>query len=287
DTAMYVAKRRGRSRYEVFEPAMRDEALERENLHEDLEKAVGRDELEVHYQPVIDIPTGRLRGFEALVRWHNSTRGLLAPSQFIDLAEQTGLIVPIGAWVLHEACTQAVTWGEVAGDLTMAINVSARQLQDPGLVPTIAGALRISGLEPASLVVEITESAAVEVAEGAIERLHQLKALGVTLAIDDFGTGYSSLTYLRRFPVDQLKIDRSFVAEVATSSEDRAIIASVIDLAHALGMSVVAEGVETEAQFCALEAMGCDLAQGFRWRGPERAVGVDALVREERARALA
>jgi diguanylate cyclase (GGDEF)-like protein/PAS domain S-box-containing protein len=287
DTAMYVAKGRGKSRCELFEPAMRDLALERSSLRSDLEWAVQRDELEIHYQPVIEIGSGYVCGFEALVRWRNPARGLLAPSEFIELAEETGLIVSIGTWVLEQACQQAQAWRSERGPLTMAVNVSARQLQDPGLVGSIASALAVSGLDPGALVLEITESATVADAAGVIARLRELKALGVGLAIDDFGTGYSSLTYLRQFPVDQLKIDQSFVAEVASSSEDRAIVASVIGLAHALGVTVVAEGVETEMQLVALTAMGCDLAQGFRWRRPESALGADRWLSHEQVRAIA
>jgi EAL domain-containing protein (putative c-di-GMP-specific phosphodiesterase class I) len=273
---MYVAKNRGKARYELFESKMRDVAVERSGLRSDLEWALQRDELFVHYQPVIDLPAGTVRGFEALVRWRHPRRGLLGPGEFIDLAEQSGLIVPIGAWVLRHACQQAEVWRRTLGrDLTMAVNVSARQLSDPGLVNEIATALRQSGLDPGALVLEITESATVEDTEGIITRLEELKGLGVGLAIDDFGTGYSSLSYLRRFPVDQLKVDRSFVAGVATSSEDRAIVASVIDLAHALEISVVAEGVETVDQLGQLCEMECDLAQGFHWPLPADAHAVD------------
>jgi EAL domain-containing protein (putative c-di-GMP-specific phosphodiesterase class I) len=266
---------------------MRDLAVKRSSLSGDLEWALQRDELEIHYQPVIEVGSGHVCGFEALVRWRNPARGLLAPSEFIDLAEETGLIVTIGGWVLEQACRQAQAWRLDRGALTMAVNVSARQLQDPGLVASIANALATSGLEAGALVLEITESATVADAEGVIARLHELKALGVGLAIDDFGTGYSSLTYLRRFPVDQLKIDQSFVAEVATSTEDRAIVASVIDLAHALGVNVVAEGVETDVQLFALTAMGCDLAQGFRWRRPEAATGADSWLSHQKVHAIA
>jgi diguanylate cyclase (GGDEF)-like protein/PAS domain S-box-containing protein len=236
DTAMYVAKSRGKSRYELFESRMRDVAVERSGLRNDLEWALQREELAVHYQPLVDVPTGVVRGFEALLRW---------------------------------ACEQAAAWQRALGrSLTMAVNVSARQLQDPGLVGEIATALQESGLDPGALVLEITESATVEDTEGVITRLGELKALGVGLAIDDFGTGYSSLSYLRRFPVDQLKIDRSFVAGVATNAEDRAITASVINLGHALGIQVVAEGVETMDQLENLAAMDCDLAQGYNWLRP-------------------
>jgi diguanylate cyclase (GGDEF)-like protein/PAS domain S-box-containing protein len=276
DTAMYVAKTRGKARYELFESKMRDVAVERSGLRSDLEWAVQRGELFIHYQPVMDLPAGTVRGFEALLRWNHPRRGLLNPGEFIDLAEQSGLIVPIGGWVLRHACRQTEIWRQAQGrDLTIAVNVSARQLQDPGLVDEIATALRDSGLDPGALVLEITESATVEDTEGVITRLEELKGLGVDLAIDDFGTGYSSLSYLRRFPVDQLKVDRSFVAGVATSSEDRAIVASVIDLAHALEISVVAEGVETVDQLGQLCEMHCDLAQGFHWPLPAEARAVD------------
>jgi diguanylate cyclase (GGDEF)-like protein/PAS domain S-box-containing protein len=269
DTAMYVAKARGKSRFEFFEPRMRAVAVERSGLRTDLEWALSRDELVIHYQPVVDIPTGVVRGFEALVRWNHPRRGLLAPGEFIELAEESGLIVSIGGWVLRRACEQIVGWRYRTGrDLTMAVNVSARQLQDPGLVGEIGSALHDAGLDPAALVLEITESATVDDTEGVIARLEELKALGVGLAIDDFGTGYSSLSYLRRFPVDQLKIDRSFVAGVVTNGEDRAIVASVVGLAHALGANVVAEGVENIDQLEWLSELHCDLAQGFNWLAP-------------------
>jgi diguanylate cyclase (GGDEF)-like protein/PAS domain S-box-containing protein len=276
DTAMYVAKARGKSRFEFFEPTMRAVAVERSGLRTDLEWALPRDELVIHYQPVVDVPTGVVQGFEALLRWQHPKRGLLSPGEFIDLAEETGLIVSIGSWVLRRACEQAVRWRRRTGrDLTMAVNVSARQLQDPGLVGEIGAALAAAGLEPAALVLEITESATVSDTEGVIARLEELKALGVGLAIDDFGTGYSSLSYLRRFPVDQLKIDRSFVAGVATNGEDRAIAGSVIGLAHALGIHVVAEGVQTVEQLEWLSELRCDLAQGFNWLRPAPAPEID------------
>ena len=269
DTAMYVAKARGKSRFEVFRTRMRDDALERSGLRTDLEWALPHDELSLHYQPVMDVPSGTVRGFEALVRWNHPLRGELQPGEFIDLAEESGLILSIGAWVLRQACLQAQAWRRTYdGRLAMAVNVSARQLQDPHLVNAVDSALRASGLDPSGLVLEITESATVSDTEAAIARLEELKALGVGLAIDDFGTGYSSLSYLRRFPVDQLKVDRSFVAGLTTSSQDRAIVASVISLGHALGIQVVAEGVETTDQLAALGELGCDLAQGYNWDQP-------------------
>ncbi|MEO5678452.1 MAG: EAL domain-containing protein, partial [Acidimicrobiales bacterium] len=269
DTAMYVAKARGKSRFEVFEASMREVALERSGRRTDLEWALPRGELAVHYQPVMDVPTGIVRGFEALVRWNHPRRGLLMPGDFIDLAEESGLILAIGAWVLRQACSQAQLWRRTYDPaLSIAVNVSARQLQDPALVGEIAAALEETGLDPADLVLEITESATVSDTEGVIARLEELKALGVGLAIDDFGTGYSSLSYLRRFPVDQLKVDRSFVDGLTTSAQDRAIVASVINLGHALGIRVVAEGVETVEQLQQLGELGCDLAQGFNWIRP-------------------
>ena len=269
DTAMYMAKARGKSRFEIFEARMRDLAIERSGLRTDLEWALSRRELSVHYQPVMDVSNAKVRGFEALVRWNHPHRGLLLPGDFIDLAEESGLILSIGAWVLRQACQQAQTWRRTYDpQLSMAVNVSARQLQDPSLVAEVAAVLRDSGLDPSGLVLEITESATVSDTEAAIARLEELKAIGVGLAIDDFGTGYSSLSYLRRFPVDQLKVDRSFVNGLITSAQDRAIVASVINLGHALGIQVVAEGVETIDQLEELGEMGCDLAQGFNWDQP-------------------
>jgi predicted signal transduction protein with EAL and GGDEF domain len=269
DVAMYVAKSRGKSRYEFFEAEMREAAVERSALRTDLEWAVQREELALHYQPIVDLPSGTLKGFEALVRWNHPTRGQLPPSQWITLAEDGGLINSIGRWVIRTACHQASVWQRVHGlGLTIAVNVSARQLQGSGLVDEIADALDESGLSANALVLEITESATVEDTEGVIARLESLKALGVGLSIDDFGTGHSSLTYLRRYPVDYLKVDRSFVAEVVTNPEDLAIVSSVINLGHSFGLQVVAEGVETGDQLELLREMGCDQTQGFIWRRP-------------------
>lgn len=269
DTAMYVAKAHGKSRYELFRPQMRDRVVERSSLRTDLEWALQREELAIYYQPVVSIRTGAVAGFEALLRWNHPERGLIGPDQFIDLAEQSRLIVSIGAWVLRRACRQASVWRQAYGhDFTMAVNVSTVQLQDAGLLGEIAGALQESGLDPGALVLEITESSMMDDAEGMTGRLRELKELGVGLAIDDFGTGYSSLSYLRRLPVEQLKVDRSFVAGVADNPEDVAILASVINLSQILGISVVAEGVETMDQLEKLAEMGCDLAQGFNWLHP-------------------
>jgi EAL domain-containing protein (putative c-di-GMP-specific phosphodiesterase class I) len=269
DTAMYVAKSRGKSRYEFFEPEMRKAAVNRSELRTDLEWAIQRDELIVHYQPVVDLPSGTLSGFEALVRWNHPNRGHLGPDQFIDLAEESGRIISIGGWVLQSASKQIAIWQRALGqDLTIAVNLSARQIQDPTLIDKVHAALASSGLDPSCLVLEITESATMEDPMGAIQVLESLKDVGVGLAIDDFGTGYSSLSYLRHFPVDQLKVDKSFVSELVTNPEDLAIVSSVINLGHSLGLSIVAEGVETVDQLEKLCEMGCDQGQGFKWRRP-------------------
>ncbi len=269
DSAMYVAKANGKARYEVFAAAMRDDEIDRSGLRTALEWAVARGELRVHYQPVIDLRTGEPAGFEALVRWDHPERGQLLPAEFIEIAEQSGAIVAIGAWVLRIACHQAQQWRKTFGrDLSMSVNVSARQLQNHGLAEEIRIALRESLLEPSALILEITESATMGDNEAMIGRLLELRALGVRLAIDDFGTGYSSLSHLRRFPVEMLKVDRSFVSGMVDSAEDAAIVASVISLGQTLGLSVVAEGVETVEQLECLARMGCDYGQGFNWAFP-------------------
>jgi diguanylate cyclase (GGDEF)-like protein/PAS domain S-box-containing protein len=269
DVAMYVAKARGKSRYEFFETEMREAAVERSALRTDLDWAIHRGELAIHYQPIVELPNGTLCGFESLVRWNHPSRGQLLPGQWIGIAEDGGLINAIGRWVLRTACQQGAEWRRVLGeDLTIAVNISARQLQAPGFVDEVATALQDSRLNPGALVLEITESATMEDTAGVMARLHALKSIGVSLSLDDFGTGHSSLTYLRRYPVDYLKIDRSFIADVVTNPEDLAIVASVIDLGHSLGLRVVAEGVETAAQVEKLSDMGCDQSQGFIWRRP-------------------
>jgi diguanylate cyclase (GGDEF)-like protein/PAS domain S-box-containing protein len=271
DAAMYAAKSRGAGGFEVFDPAMRAAALERVSLKHDLQWAVEANQLDVDYQPIIRLGDSRVVGFEALLRWNHPVRGLLAPSEFIGLAEESGLIVSIGSWVIRQACLQArylaQTYPE-RGPLGMSVNVSTRQLQHPGLVAEVVAVLEESGCDPHLLTLEITESASVSDPEATIARLRELKGLGVRLAVDDFGTGYSSLSYLRRFPVDQLKIDRSFVAGLGRNDSDTAIVASVIGLAHALGLEAVAEGVETVGQMEHLTRLKCDQAQGFNWCRP-------------------
>jgi diguanylate cyclase (GGDEF)-like protein len=279
DAAMYVAKSRGKGHYQVFEPTMRAAALERVMIKNDLQWAVQSDEMETFYQPLVELRTGAVVGFEAVLRWRHPVRGLLSPSDFIEVAEESGLIVPIGAWALRQACREGRRLQRSHPErppFGMSVNVSSRQLQHPRLVQEVQVALAESGFDPTLLTLEITESATLHETEATIRRLAELKALGVRLAIDDFGTGYSSLSYLRRFPVDQLKIDRSFVAGLGVDDQNTAIVTSVISLAHALGLEAVAEGVETMEQLEALTVLGCDLAQGFNWRRPAAFEDVDA-----------
>ena len=271
DAAMYRAKEAGRDGVELFNPEIRSRALERLEAEAALRHAIDHGGLRVHYQPVMDLASGEVVGVEALVRWQRDGHGLVPPLDFIPLAEESGLIVDLGAFVLRQACRQVAEWNRRrpgGPPLTASVNLSAHQLSSPGLVEVVGRALADSGLEPTSLCLEITESVLMEDAEASRLALDDLKALGLSIAVDDFGTGYSSLLYLRRFPVDELKVDRSFVAGLGSSAEDTAIVAGVVGLAHALGMSAVAEGVETPEQAERLKEMGCGLAQGFHWSQP-------------------
>jgi diguanylate cyclase (GGDEF)-like protein/PAS domain S-box-containing protein len=270
DTAMYRAKAQGAGRWEAHRPGSTDPGADRLVLLEQLRAAIRDDELRVHYQPRQHLPTGTMSGVEALVRWQHPTRGLLQPADFIDAAEESGIIRDLGAWVLGAAVEQAVRWDAAGGSpaLQMAVNLSARQLADPGLVPLVAGTLARAGLKASRLVLEITETALMSDPATALATLQQLRGLGVLLAVDDFGTGYSSFTYLKQFPVDELKIDRSFVTGMTSDPGDRAIVASCVHLAHAMGLVAVAEGVETAAQRDALRELGCDQAQGYWFSRP-------------------
>ena len=268
DAAMYRAKDAGRDGVELFNPEIRARALERLEIEAALRHAIDHGELQVHYQPMMDLANSQVMGVEALVRWQREGHGLVPPLDFIPLAEESGLIVDLGAVVLRQACHQVAEWNRRrpgGRPLTASVNLSARQLMSPGLVELVSTTLADSGLEPTSLCLEITESVLMEDAEASRLALEELKALGLSIAVDDFGTGYSSLLYLRRFPVDGLKVDRSFVAGLGDSAQDTAIVAGVVGLAHALGMSAVAEGVETPEQAERLKEMGCGLAQGFHW----------------------
>jgi diguanylate cyclase (GGDEF)-like protein len=269
DAAMYEAKGSGGNLHRVYDEEVRSRALLDIVTYQALREAIDAGELRLHYQPTVELATGRVVGVEALIRWQHPTLGLLEPDHFIPFAEATGLIVPIGAQVLKEACAQWRRWAPQAGaSFTMAVNLSARQFTDPGLIGTVTAALEEAGAEPSGLVLEITESALMEHAAVTLVTLRTLHHLGVRIVIDDFGTGYSSLTYLKRFPVDALKVDRSFVAGLGVDAADEAIVTSVIDLAHNLGLVAVAEGVETDAQIGLLSVLRCDLVQGYRFSRP-------------------
>ncbi|HEY7250854.1 MAG TPA: EAL domain-containing protein [Methylomirabilota bacterium] len=280
DLAMYHAKGKGKARYEVFDKSMNAPAQERMDLELDLRNAVTRGEFTLHYQPVVDLPTGRITEVEALVRWRHPQRGLLFPADFVGLSEETGLIVPLGRWVLHEACRQTRQWqlASPGTPLAISVNISARQLQQPGLVEEIAAVLRDTRLDPSTLRLEITETVVMHDAPATLAKLEALKALGVQLAIDDFGTGYSSLGYLKRFPVDTLKIDRSFVKGIGGNVEDSAIVRAVITVAKSLNLSVTAEGIETAEQLEHLRTLGCDHGQGYFFAKPLTSDRVPALL---------
>jgi diguanylate cyclase (GGDEF)-like protein/PAS domain S-box-containing protein len=273
DAAMYRAKAKGRARCEFFDATMRTEAIGHLETQSALHRALERDELRVYYQPVVELSTGAVTGVEALVRWEHPHHGLVPPGSFIPVAEENGLIVPIGEWVLGEAAAQLARWKQQpwGRTLTANVNLSARQLRQADLVPALMGALLRSGLGPETLCLELTETTFMEDAGSHRDTLSEIRGLGVGLAIDDFGTGYSSLTYLNRFPVSVLKIDQVFVRGLGQDAADTAIVRSVIDLAHALGLVVVAEGVETADQVAHLRRLGCDQAQGYFFARPQPA----------------
>jgi diguanylate cyclase (GGDEF)-like protein len=276
DIAMYRAKENGKARYELFDHGMHARAVSRLQLESDLRQAIEQKEFCVYYQPIVSLQTGRLAGFEALVRWNHPRRGLVSPADFIPVAEETGLIVPIGEWVLNEACAQVRQWqidSPSHRSLSLSVNLSARQVAQPDLLNRIKEALETSKLNPHCLKLEITESVVMENAEAAALMFKQLRALGVQLSIDDFGTGYSSLSYLHRFPLNYLKIDRSFVMRLTTDN-DNAIVRTISTLARNLGMEVIAEGIETEEQYQQLKMLGCEYGQGYLFSRP---VGNDAV----------
>jgi diguanylate cyclase (GGDEF)-like protein/PAS domain S-box-containing protein len=272
DLAMYMAKSQGKGRYQVFEPVMHQTVLERLELKADLQRAVERQEFVLHYQPIFVLETGRISGVEALVRWRHPTRGLVAPDQFIPLAEECGLIVPLGYWVLAEACRRALDLEQFRTDdgppLTMSVNLSAKQLQQPDLIDQVRQNLEATGVDPSRLALEITESVMMADMEVSAVRLQQLKDLGVQIALDDFGKGYSSLNYIRQFPVDILKVDKSFIDGVDQDGEVSALTGAIIDLASVLKIRPVAEGIEESEQLERLIELGCDLGQGFLFSRP-------------------
>jgi diguanylate cyclase (GGDEF)-like protein/PAS domain S-box-containing protein len=284
DTAMYHAKAQGKGRWAVFDEKMRDRAKARLEIETELHDALELEQFVLFYQPQVSVESGRVTGYEALVRWQHPTRGLLAPSEFISIAEETGLIVPLGLWVLSEACRQMSVWNrtfDTVAPLTISVNVSFHQLSGCDLVMEVRKALRETQLRPECLKLEMTESSVMSNADLAIDILRRLKGLGVGLEIDDFGTGYSSLSYFSRLPFDTVKIDRSFIKDLLNGgSESSEIVRTILDLARSMRMNVVAEGVETAEQFRALSKLGCDLCQGYYFSKPTSKDATEALIRE-------
>ncbi len=279
DVAMYCAKAAGKNRIVQFAPVMHDQVLQRLELESELRRAVEQREFVVYHQPLVDLHTRAILGTEALVRWRHPERGLLLPGDFIGVAEDTGLVVPIGELVLERACADAARWQPKGRPTPVSVNFSPRQVHAPDLVATVKQALDNSGLSPEALVVEITENLLLRDAEGAIARLAALRKLGIRVALDDFGTGYSSLAYLARYPVDLLKIDKSFVERLGSDDRSAALVRSVIDLAAALGLDTIAEGIENEAQANSLRSLGGRLAQGFLFARPAPADEVERMLR--------
>jgi len=277
DLALYRAKEAGRGTFAFFEESLNQRAQERRQLETDLRLAIERGEFELHYQPLFDLEQNQICSFEALLRWNHPKRGQVSPADFIPVAEDTGLIVPIGAWVVREACEQAARWPE---QIRIAVNVSAVQFHRGSLNETIMGALAASGLAPNRLEVEITESIFLEGGEATLKLLHSLRSVGVRVALDDFGTGYSSLSYLQSFPFDKLKIDRSFIQNLLTRDGASAIVKAITELAHALNIETTAEGVEETAQLEELRSHGCSSVQGFLFAEPMTAADVDQLFRQ-------
>ncbi len=281
DAAMYRAKELGRNRWELFDGNLRSLVERRRSAEAALQQALGGNELRVLYQPLIHVVSGDIEGFEALLRWERPGFGLMAPDDFIPLAEETGLIIPIGAWVLDEACHQAARWRDAFPDRpapSIAVNLSARQLDQPTLTTTVADALARSGLSPRSLVLELTESMIIRDDAQVLATLEEFKRLGARISIDDFGTGFSGLAYLRKFPFDILKIDQSFVRDLAPPESDTTIVSSIVALTHSLGRVVVAEGVEVPEQLASLRSMGCDIAQGYLIARPLTAEAATAML---------
>jgi diguanylate cyclase (GGDEF)-like protein/PAS domain S-box-containing protein len=284
DIAMYRAKAEGRARYQVFDKGMHASVVYQLQMENDLRRALERQELRAFYQPTVCLSTGKLTGFEALMRWQHPERGLILPEEFIPLAEETGLIVPMGLWILREAAGQMKKWltqFPLQSDLTISVNLSGIQIGEPNFVPEVEQILSETGLDPVNLTLEITESVLMRNPQAATIQLAQLKALGVRLHIDDFGTGYSSLSYLHDLPVDTLKIDRSFIARIGTDQERGEIIKTIATLAHNLGMEVIAEGVETAAQLSQVKEVQCECAQGFYFSRPMESSAAEALLLAE------
>jgi diguanylate cyclase (GGDEF)-like protein/PAS domain S-box-containing protein len=283
DVAMYAAKSQGKSCIETYRPDMRRSLIQRMDLETGLRRAVRNDEFVLHYQPIVDVEDGRITGLEALVRWNDPDRGVIPPGEFIPLAEETGLILPMGKWVLEQACSQASAWRRRYHnfDLKISVNISARQFQQPTFVSDVGDVLRMTQLPPGSLVLELTESILVQDSSVAVRKINELKELGVQLALDDFGTGYSSLNYLRAFPIDVLKIDKSFIDGVGKGVEESALARAIVQIGETLCLRTVAEGIESEEQAVELRSLGCGEGQGFFFARPLDARGVEALLADE------
>lgn len=284
DTAMYWAKDAGKNRYQFFLREMNERITQRLDLENAMRKAIERNEFLLHYQPQIELATGRVIGMEALIRWNRPEVGLVSPFHFIPVAEDSGLITPIGEWVLRTACHQNMAWREAGlGDLRVSVNLSGRQFKQTDLPKLVADVLRESGLPARYLELEITESVAMEHAEKTVEVLREFSAMGVKIAIDDFGTGYSSLGYLKRFPIDTLKVDRSFVKDITDDPDDAAITSATIAMAHSLKLHVIAEGAETADQIAMLKDYGCDVVQGYFYAKPMPVAEFAKFVEAKRA----
>jgi EAL domain-containing protein (putative c-di-GMP-specific phosphodiesterase class I) len=278
---MYLAKDRGKNRHAIFEAHMHTSVFERLELKADLVRAIDDGQLRCFYQPIVSLQTGRISGVEALVRWQHPTRGLLTPDSFIPLAEDTGLVVPLGRWVMREACQQLRMWQlrlPARSTLTMSINLSVRQLAHEEIIRDVREALDDAGLDPSTVTFEITETTLMHDTEVTRQRLAELREIGVSLAVDDFGTGYSSLQYVQRFPIDVIKIDRSFVTGLGTNPGDGAVVQSMIELAQRLGVHTVAEGIDRPEQVTLLQSLGADLGQGYLFSKPVEANHIDALL---------
>jgi len=277
DAAMYRAKANGRDRHEVFDQAMHEAALYLLHMENDLRRAIEREEFAIHYQPIVDLDSGKVNGFEALLRWRHPERGLLHPAAFLPVAEEAGLMVGIDRWVLGRACRQLATWRDKGSDVLVSVNLVTKQFEQPDLVAAVKTVLKESSVDPAALKIEITEDTLREDA-GILKTMQQLKHMDIHLYIDDFGAGYSSLSRLQKLPVDILKIDRSFVKDLQDSDDDREIVRTIVTLAQNLQMGVIAEGVELEAQVVELKRLGCRSAQGFLFAEPLSAPAADELV---------
>lgn len=283
DTVMYRAKALGKARYEVFDQNMHTRVVELLQLENDLRRSLERQELEIYYQPIVCLATGIITGFEALLRWQHPQRGLVSPLEFIPIAEETGMIVPIGYWVLQEACNQMSVWQKhfnINFPLTISVNFSGKQFSQPDLMKQVAQILQDTDFNAHNLKVEITESVLIENADSAAGMLVQLKKLGIQVYIDDFGTGYSSLSYLHRFPIDALKIDRSFVSRINIDNESE-IVQTIMTMAHNLGMSVIAEGIETIDQLNQLKSLQCEYGQGYLFAKPLKKEAAEAVISKE------